>query len=995
MIGDQLHRHPTLGGALDRSKPLRFSFDGERYSGFQGDTLASALLANGVTLLGRSFKYHRPRGVMSIGSEESNALAELRTGARREPNTRMTQIELFQGLEAQSQNRWPSLSLDLLSINGLVAPFLAAGFYYKTFMRPRGFWEKYEYFIRRAAGLGRASGEADPDRYERVHRHCDILVIGAGAAGLAAAKSAMQAGARVVILDEREAPGGWLRFDRNLIEGAPATVWLDETVAALRAADNVTFLTRTTAFGYYDHNLITAVERVQDHRAAPDPHQPRQRIWTFRAKQVILATGAVEQPLAFADNDRPGVMLAGALRGYLNAYGVMAGHKAVIFSNNDHAYRTALDLIDAGGAIEAVVDVRPSPAGDLVRAVRDRGVRVYTDSIVSHAKGGHALQACDVTPRGGGRPETIECDALGMSGGWNPAVHLHSQTGAKLDWRDDPGCFVPATAKWPCVSVGAANGDFQLADCLANGSEVGAQAAKASMGGTTATAVPGVRAFREERPHPIWEVPLGPDRRGKRFVDFQNDVTVEDVELAHREGFVSVEHLKRYTTMGMATDQGKTSNIAGLAIMARLRDKPIPEVGTTTFRPPFTPVSIGAIAGQERGQHFQPLRRTPMDDWHVENGAVFQNVGLWRRPHYYPHAQEDVDDASRREVTATRGAVGVCDVTTLGKIDVQGPDAAEFLNRIYANGFAKLPVGKARYGLMLREDGMVFDDGVTSRLGPTRYLMTTTTGNAGPVMAKLEFYLQTVWPELRVRITSVTEQWAGFSVAGPKAREVLQDVIDIDISDGAFPFMAAAECRFAGAPARLFRISFSGERAYEVNVAADHGAEAWAITVAKAQSLGGCVYGLESLGTMRIEKGHVAGTEINGQTTADDLGLGGMLSSKKEFIGKAMTGRPAYLAPDRQKLVGLRPVDGATWIKAGAQLIEDGAAAPPVQMLGHVTAVAFSPELNTPIALALLSGGMAHAGAALEAAYPLTGESVPVRVVSPHFLDPEGTRMHG
>lgn len=1004
MIQDQPRRHNMIGGAIDRDKPITFKFDGEKYFGFEGDTLASALLANGVSTVGRSFKYHRRRGVFSIGSEEPNALCILREGARAEPNTRMTQVEIYPGLVAKSQNRWPSLDWDLLSVNSLVSPFLAAGFYYKTFMRPKGFWEKYEVLIRKAAGLGTASGEADPDRYEKAHRHVDVLIVGAGPAGLAAAKAAMQTGARVAILDEREAPGGWLRFDRELIDAAPSDVWLDEAVESLRASGNVLLLTRTTAFGYYDHNFVAAVERVQDHSAVPDPSKPRQRLWTFRAKRVILATGSIEQPLAFADNDLPGVMLAGAVRGYLNAYGVTPGRKTVLFTNNDSAYRTALDILMAGGAVEAIVDMRANPSSAMMRAVRDLGVPVYSDSIVTRARGGRALTACDVMPRNGdqmpgGRPVTVECDTLGVSGGWSPAVHLHSQTGAPLTWREADGVFVPTDAPHNCVSIGAATGMHDLSDCLNMGSAAGTQATVGATGRAAVSATPDVFSLREEQAMPIREIPLGPavglSGRGKRFVDLQNDVTVEDIKLAHQEGFVSVEHMKRYTTLGMATDQGKTSNLTALTIMARQRGVSPDKVGTTKFRPPYTPVAIGAIAGQERGAHYRPLRRTPMDAWHAARGAVFQNTALWRRPHYYPKTGETIDDASAREVLATRQTVGVCDVTTLGKIDIQGPDAALFLNRVYTNGFAKLPIGKARYGVMVREDGMVFDDGVTSRLGETQYLMTTTTGNAGPVLSKLEFYLQTVWPDLDVQVTSVTEQWACFSIAGPKSRDLLSGFVDLDISDAAFPFMAVAACTFAGVPARLFRISFSGERAYEVAVPSDYGEEAWSLVVAEAERLGGCAYGLEALGTMRIEKGHVAGTELNGQTTPSDLGLDGFLSSKKSFIGKAMLDRPAYQSTNRQKLVGLKPVDGKTPIKAGAQIVEDPYAPRPVPMLGHVTAVAYSPELQSPIALALVAGGLDRLGDTLHAAYPLLGETVLVEVVSPHFLDPEGERMHG
>ena len=964
----------TNGGHIDRSRTLRFTFDGKTMVGHPGDTLASALLANGARLVGRSFKYHRPRGIFSAGVEEPNALVELRTGNRLEPNSLATTTELFDGLEAASQNRWPNLRFDVSQINTALSRFLPAGFYYKTFMWPTNLWMTYEHVIRKAAGMGIASREPDPDRYESCSAHCDVLVVGGGPAGLAAATAAAETGDRVILLEQAPHLGGWLRREKRNIDGAPAMDWADVAAARLDAGADVRVLTRTSAFGYYDHNMITAVERVQDHVPIPDSDLPRQRLWTIRAKRVVLATGAVEQPVAFPGNDRPGVMMAGAVRTYINEFGVLPGRRAILQTNNDNAYRTVIDLLDAGAQVAAVLDVRDPVDSQLANQVRDRGVPVLQGFGIVGTKGYFRVRQVQAGPLAGGAHRRFDCDLLCMSGGWAPQVHLHSQSGGEILYDADKGCFRPGAARQNCVSVGSAAGQFALGDCLedaAVGDDVPEQAIK-----------------------PTLSLPNAPGRHIKRFVDFQDDVTAEDVALAHREGYVSVEHLKRYTTLGMGTDQGKTSNVTGLAIMAELKGQDIPAVGTTKFRPPYTAVSMGVMAGRAIGNHFQPLRRSPMDDWHRDNGCEWIDAGLWRRPHFYPRPGEDVDSAALREGRAVRSGVGIVDVTTLGKIDIQGPDAAEFLNRVYTNGWKKLAVGKARYGVMQREDGMAYDDGTTSRLAEDHFVMTTTTTNAGPVLAMLEYYLQAVWPELRVHVTSVTDQYAAIAVAGPKSRDVMRRLVDIDISHEAFPFMAAAPCQFAGIPgARLFRISFSGELAYEINVPADYGQAAWNALLETGRQDGIGVYGTEAMGTLRIEKGHVAGPEINGQTTIQDLGLGGLQSKIKHNIGKGSATREGLIDPSRPAVVGLVPVDGKTWIKAGAQLVENPNATPPVAMLGHVTSIAYSGEFDHPIALALLSGGKEREGDELYAAFPLRDESVKVRVVSPHFFDPDGERM--
>ena len=972
------------GSLIDREKPLGFIFDGREYQGLAGDTLASALLANGVRLVGRSFKYHRTRGIFSAGSEEPNALVHIGTGARLDPNTRATMQELYQSLSARNQHCWPSLRFDVGALNDWLSPFFPAGFYYKTFMWPASFWKQYEYVIRRAAGLGKASKERDPDRYDRCHLHCEVLIVGAGSAGLSAALTAAETGQRVILLDENPYLGGWLRKNADSVEGQAAPDWIEAISTELRGRENVKILTRTTAFGYYDHNLIAAVERVQDHNADFNPWLPRQRLWRIRAKRVILATGSIEQPLVFANNDRPGVMLAGAVRAYINAYGVLPGQRALLLVNNDDAYRTALALLDAGAQVLAVADLRVKPRGRWLDQVRARGVEVLAGRGISAVQGGLGVKRAELIPLdrtdNPGLLRRFNCDLIAISGGWSPVVHLHSQSGGKLDYRADLNVFVPGAAKQTSQTIGAAAGEFDLDACLAQGRAAGA-----------GDDLPLISIGQTSAPPSIIPKPLR--QRGKCFVDLQNDVTLDDVTLAEREGYRSVEHLKRYTTLGMGTDQGKTSNLNALTVLAAQRGESIPSVGLTTFRPPYTPVTLGALAGRAVGRHFKPIRRTPMDQWHNKNGAVWIDAGLWRRPHYYPQTGENVDSAAEREVRGTRTSVGLCDVSTLGKIDIQGPDAAEFLNRVYANGFAKLPVGRARYGVMLREDGLVYDDGTTSRLAEQHYLMTTTTANAAKALAQLEYYLQLVWPELRVQITSVTEHWAGMSIAGPSARDTLAPLLDIDLDNAAFPFMAAAECRFQNVPARLFRISFSGELAYELNIPADYGQSAWETIIQAGEPHGLIVYGLEALGTMRVEKGHVAGAELNGQTTLSDLGLG-KLAGKKDFIGKALLNREALDDPARQRLVGLQPLDGKAWIKAGSQLVAGPELKPPVEMLGHVTSIAYSPELQAPIALALLAGGMSRAGETLYAAFPLKNECVAVRVVSPHFIDPEGERLY-
>ncbi|HWT10711.1 MAG TPA: sarcosine oxidase subunit alpha family protein [Roseomonas sp.] len=974
----QSYRLPQ-GGHVDRATRLAFTFDGRRYEGHGGDTLASALLANGVRLVGRSFKYHRPRGIVAAGVEEPNALVELRDGARREPNTRATVAELFDGLAAASQNRRGSLAFDWMAVNGLAAPFIGAGFYYKTFMWPAAFWERvYEPMIRKAAGLGHASALPDPDRYDSAHAHCDVLVVGAGPAGLAAARAAGATGARVILAEQDFLLGG------DLLNEPDQEAWRREAIVALAAMPEVTVMPRTTVFGFYDHGVLGAMERIADHLAEPPPHAPRQRYWTIRAKEVVLATGAHERLVAFPGNDRPGVMLAGAARIYARRYGVRAGEAAALFATHDGAYDAVFAMAEAGARIAAIIDPRAdSPA---MQRAREAGFDVRPGSVVSGTVGGNALRGITIGAAGsGGRADALPVDLLMMSGGWNPAVHLASMSGAALAWDEALHAFIPGASAQRERSAGACRGVNGIAAAAADGATAGRDAAiAAGFAAAPAIALPEAPA-PDHRPLPLWEVP----GRGKAFVDLQDDVTASDIRLAHREGFSHIEHAKRYTTHAMGTDQGKTGGLVGAAVLAEARGEPVAKVGLPRFRPYTSPITWGAMAGGEVGQHFQPTRRTSLHAVHEAAGAVWMNAGIWKRPAYYPRPGDaDAWASIKREARAVRERVGICDVSTLGKIAVEGPDAATLLDRVYANTFSTLPVGRARYGLMLREDGIVLDDGTTSRIGPDRFFVTTTTAQAGPVMQHLEFHLASAWPDLDVSLASVTDQWAAIAIAGPQARAVVAAIVPgTDLSNDAFPFMAVADCVAAGVPARLFRISFSGELAYEIAMPAGYAAHVWQAAMAAGAAHGIEPYGVEALGLLRIEKGHVAGAELNGQTTAQDLGLGRMLKKKGDFIGRALAQRPGMTDPSRPRLVGLRSADPSRPIRAGAHLMVNG------QSQGWISSATQSVVDPGWIGLGLLRDGEARIGSTILAANPLFDEDVPVKVVSPHGYDPENRRV--
>jgi sarcosine oxidase subunit alpha len=984
------------GGLIDRSQPLDITFDGRRLCGFAGDTLASALIANDVGLVGRSFKYHRPRGIMTAGPEEPNALVTVGEGARAEPNTRATTLELFDGLRATSQNRWPSLRLDLMAANQLFAPLLVAGFYYKTFMWPERFWEQvYEPLIRRAAGLGALSGAPDPDDYDRDHGFCDLLVIGGGPAGLSAALTAGRAGLRVILAEEDVRLGGRLLSERQTIDDRPAQDWVDAAAAELGGLANVRVLLRTSVFGAYDGRTYGAVEKVSDHLAAPVPGQPRQRLWKIVAARALLATGAIEQPIVFGGNDRPGVMLASAVSTYLNRFAAapldLRTGRAVVFTTGDSGWSTAEDLVKAGIDVAAVIDSRPDSASPASERLSQAGVRILRDAVVADALGSR-LKSVRVRDREG-RDIQIGADLLAVGGVWTPCIGLGAHLGRKPLWSADLQAFVMDQGATDLRPIGAAAGRYDLNDILLDGRREATRIAEAQGLGEGAKPAP------RPPPPPIAASPIRPieGHRTKAFVDFQNDVTDKDIELAVREGFSSVEHLKRYTTLGMATDQGKTSNLNGHALLAAATGRPMGETGTILSRPPHQPVSIGVLAGPHRDGRFRPTRRTPSHAWAQANGASFVDAGLWKRAQWFARSGEaHWLDTVNREVTAVRTGVGVCDVSTLGKIELQGPDAATLLDRLYANTMSTLAVGRCRYGLMLREDGFVMDDGTVTRLGENQYFLTTTTANAARVMQHIEYARQALWPGLDAAACSQTEQWATYAVAGPYARRVLEAMsLDLDVSNAALPYMAAAQGHWRGRAVRLFRLSFSGELAYEISGPADQGEALVEALFDAGRELGVTPYGVEALSVLRIEKGHAAGAELNGRTTAHDLGLGRLLSKTKPFIGREMAARPALTAADRLRLVGLMPIRATDRIRGGAHLVAPGVAPTAQNDQGHVTSAAWSPTLNSYIALALLVRGPERHGERIIVHDPVRGADVEATVRSPIFIDPEGSRLRG
>ncbi|MCU4651833.1 sarcosine oxidase subunit alpha family protein [Roseibacterium sp. SDUM158016] len=1002
------------GRLIDRSRKIAFRFDGKRLTGHPGDTLASALMANGQRIVGRSFKYHRPRGVVASGAEEPNALVNLGEGGRHEPNQRATTTELFEGLAATSQNRWPSLDFDIGEVNALIPRFLPAGFYYKTFIHPRPFWKHvFEPFIRHSAGLGRAPDPrtTDPDRYEHFYVHTDLVIAGGGIAGLQAALEAGRAGAKVLLCEQTAHWGGRAPVDGVEIDGAPAEAWIAAALAELEGMENVHLRLRTMVAGVYDHGYVIAYERVADHVAAPDA--PRHRLWRIRAAQVVSATGAFERPLSFPGNDKPGVMLASAMRDYLVNWGVSPGDRTVVVTNNDDAYRTAIAIRKAGLDVPCIVDARDTADGPLPQEARALGIPVKTGMAIANVKGLRGVVAVQLCRQAGEGAviEDVICEAVAMSGGWSPVVHLWSHCGGKLAWDAGGAFFRPDHEKPPTshdgegfvVCAGAADGALHASEVLGNaGAATGRALARLGLSapGRVATA----SAPDEAALSPVWMMPqgAGPKKRAKMWLDFQNDVKVSDVQLAAREGYESVEHTKRYTTLGMATDQGKLSNINGLAVLADALGAPIPQVGTTTFRPPFTPISMGAIAGEARGAVFQPIRRTPIQDWHERNGAAWEPVGHWRRPYCFPRDGETKRDAVNREILATRTSVGLLDASTLGKILVKGADAGRFMDMLYTNMMSTLKPGRCRYGLMCSENGFLMDDGVVARLDDETFLVHTTTGGADRIHAHMEDWLQCEWWDWKVYTANVTEQWAQVAVVGPNARKVLEKLGgDIDLSKEALPFMAWAEGRIGGFDARVFRISFSGELSFEVAVPASQGRAFWDALLDAGAEFGITPYGTEALHVMRAEKGFIMiGDETDGTVIPQDLGLDWAISKKKDdYLGKRAQERAHMTDPARWKLVGLETLDGSV-LPDGAYAIAEGVndnAQRNTQ--GRVTSTYWSPTLEKGIAMGLVLNGPDRMGEVLEfnttrkAARGEDAPTVKARIVSPVFYDAQGEKQ--
>jgi sarcosine oxidase subunit alpha len=1000
-------RLADAGRLIDRTKPLEFTWNGKRLKGYAGDTLASALLANGQTLVGRSFKYHRPRGLVASGAEEPNALVNLGEGARFEPNQRATTTELFAGLTATSQNHWPSLEFDVGAVNAYLARFLPAGFYYKMFIHPRPFWKHvYEPFIRQSAGLGRVPKDRDADRYEYFYAHVDLLVIGGGVAGLAAARAAAGAGGRVLVIEQTPHWGGRAPVDGDVIDGAPAADWVENTLADLGNAGNVTLRNRMMGVGVNDHGFVTAYERVADHM--PGDGRPRHRLWRIRARQVVTATGALERPLSFAGNDLPGVMLASAVRDYVANWGVSPGDRTVVVTNNDDAYRTAIALKEAGLEVPAVIDARPAASGPLPETARALGIPVETGHAIAKVKGRRRVEGVAICPQAGEGSvlSVIPCDAVAMSGGWSPVVHLWSHCGGKLTWDEAGAMFRPDPDRAPTGAdgqgfvraAGAANGALRGDGLLADAHAQGKAAAKAAGLAPGRRAAPKAETTEEGPLLPVWVMPqgAGTELKSKMWLDYQNDVKVSDVELAAREGYESVEHTKRYTTLGMATDQGKLSNINGLAVLADSLSSPIPQVGTTTFRPPYTPISLGAMAGEARGALFKPTRKTPMDGWHDANGAYWEPVGDWRRPYCYRHAGEDVKNAVSREVMNTREKLGLLDASTLGKILVKGPDAGRFLDMMYTNMMSSLKPGRCRYGLMCTENGFLFDDGVVARIDDETFLCHTTSGGSDRVHAHMEEWLQTEWWDWKVHTANVTEQFAQVAVVGPNARNLLEKLGGMDVTAAALPFMGWADGEIGGFPARVFRISFSGELSYEIAVPASHGLAFWTALMDAGHEFGVQPYGTEALHIMRAEKGFIMiGDETDGTITPQDLNLDWAVSKKKDdFIGKRAQERADLVRPDRWKLVGLETLEPQTVLPDGVYAV-DGTVLPTgiKRTVGRVTSTYFSPTLGRSIAMGIVERGPDRMGEVLEFV-TTDGRTIEAKIVDPVFLDKEGERQN-
>ena len=988
---------------IDSNKKIFFYFDSKKYFGYRGDTLASALLANNVHLIGRSFKYHRPRGFLSAGPEEPNGIIQLESGNVTEPNRRATEILLYEGLTATSQNRWPNIKFDIGAINDFLSPFFPAGFYYKTFMWPPTFWKKYEFFIRHAAGLGKSPQSDDPHKYEHYHYHCDLLIVGGGVSGLCAAEMAAEQDLKVLLVEQEDELGGFLLSDQSSkqkINDLSLMEWKEKILNKLKTKNNIKIVKSTTLFAYMHYNYLLAIQDIDPLDGLKRKNNIRQILWKIRAKKVILATGSIERPLTFDNNDRPGIMLANSASKFLNYYGVKLASEMVVFTNNDSAYQTAIDFHKKGIRVKAIIDVRTYGESDIVKEAESLGIKIYQNYAVTNTSGRLKIKSVtinkidDSVKKIIGDPFKIKCDFLCVSGGWTPTVHLFTQSRGKLIYRDSDGTFIPNQSFQDTVSIGSCNGTFSLNEILDetfikikellisfdNNSEIN-QKYKS-------------KPIKNNQHKHAWLIPspkhLG---RTKMFIDLQNDVTAKDIKIALREGFQSIEHVKRYTTTGMATDQGKTSNINALGIISDTTNTNINDLGTTTFRLPYTPVTFGALAGRHIKEFFDIERKTPMHSWHEDNGALFEDVGQWKRAWYYPQPMETMHSAVSREVKATRDSLGILDASTLGKIDIKGKDVGEFLNYIYTNAWSKLDIGKCRYGLMLGDDGMIIDDGVTTRINTNHYVMSTTTGNAASVMNKLEDWLQTEWPHLQVYLTSVTEQFGTISLNGPNARKVMQKISPLhDFSKENFPHMSFQNVDIDNVSCRVMRISFTGELCYEINVPSSYANSAWKKCIEAGEEFNITPYGTEAMHVLRAEKGFIiVGQETDGSTTPIDLDMDWIISKKKyDFIGKRALSRSDTIKKDRKQLVGILTKDPNEILEEGAQLVEKESKLPMI-MVGHVTSSYYSPNLGRSFALALVKEGINKKGCKLLA--PMPGKTIEVEITSPVFIDPSNERL--
>jgi len=982
---------------INEKKQISFTFDGKKYYGYEGDTLASALLSNEIYLVGRSFKYHRPRGIISAGCEEPNGIVQLEINEFTEPNRRATEVILYEGLIASSQNRWPSVKYDLGAINDLLSPFIPAGFYYKTFMWPPRFWKKYEHFIRHAAGLGISPKSDDPHKYEHFHYNCDTLIVGSGVSGLYSAKIAAAKNLKVLLVEQEVETGGSIlssnKYDNKISEQSQID-WKNKILDELKSLKNVKIITSTTLFAYMHYNYLLAIQDLQPIKGFKKTNSIRQVLWKIRAKKVILATGSIERPLTFNNNDRPGIMLSNSVSKYLNGYGVNLGKEIVIFTNNDSAYQTAIDYHHQNINVAAIVDIRNEIEGDLPLKVKELGIKIYSGSVISNTSGRKKIKTVTIKKINKGNIDVLNCDLLCMSGGWSPTVHLFTQSRGKLKFREEDSCFVPFQSHQKTISVGSCNGVFDLKSILKETYESVNNFLNGHNKKSSDCELYDSEKIKIGKQKNAWLIEennkIG---KSKMFVDFQNDVTAKDIKIALSEGFKSIEHVKRYTTNGMATDQGKTSNVNALGIISELTGQNISNLGTTTFRLPYTPVTFGAMAGRYVKEFFDIERTTPMHTWHVNNNALFEDVGQWKRAWYYPKNKETMDEAVNREVRATRDSLGILDASTLGKIDLKGRDVSEFLNRVYTNSWSKIEIGKCRYGVMLGDDGMVIDDGVTTRLNENHYIMTTTTGNAASVMGKLEDWLQTEWPELEVYLTSVTEQFGTISLNGPNSRKIVESIFpNQDFSSKSFPHMSFKELEIDGIKCRVMRISFTGEICYEINIPSSFALSLWNKCIDLGKEFNISPYGTEAMHVLRAEKGYIiVGQETDGSVTPVDLDMNWIVSKKKyDFIGKRALYRSDTIREDRKQLVGILTKDPSVVLEEGAQLVEIETSLP-MPMVGHITSSYYSPNLGRSIALALVKSGIKNKGTKL--IVPMLKKSVEVEITNPVFIDPENERL--